>query len=81
MVFSFVHPKRLALRLFPRDNLATGYLPQNFLPRPTQTRRACYHRLMFNFGTPKTVGDWVVHILGGIIAIFLVWWMLRMYVL
>ena len=42
---------------------------------------ACYHRSMFNFGKPKTVGDWIIHIIGGIIAIFLVWWMLRMYVL
>ena len=36
---------------------------------------------MFNFGKPKTAGDWVVHIAGGIVAVFLVWWMLRMYVL
>jgi hypothetical protein len=44
-------------------------------------RGACYHRRMFNFGKPKTAGDWIVHIAGAIIAIFLVWWMLRMYVL
>ena len=36
---------------------------------------------MFNFGQPKTVGDWIVHIAGAIVALFLVWWMLRMYVL
>jgi hypothetical protein len=36
---------------------------------------------MFNFGKPKTVGDWIVHVAGAIVAIFLVWWMLRMYVL
>jgi len=42
---------------------------------------ACYHRWMFNFGRPKTVGDWVVHVAGALVAIFLVWWMLRMYVL
>jgi hypothetical protein len=36
---------------------------------------------MFNFGKPKTSGDWIVHIAGAIVAIFLVWWMLRMYVL
>ena len=41
---------------------------------------ACYHCVMFNFGTPKTVGDWIVHIAGGIVALFLVWWMLRIYV-
>jgi hypothetical protein len=42
---------------------------------------ACYHGRMFNFGKPKTVGDWMVHIAAGIVAIFLVWWMLRVYVL
>jgi hypothetical protein len=41
----------------------------------------CYHCRMFNFGKPKTAGDWIVHIAGAIVAIFLVWWMLRMYVL
>lgn len=44
-------------------------------------RKACYHCRMFNFGKPKTAGDWIVHIAGAIVAIFLVWWMLRMYVL
>jgi len=42
---------------------------------------ACYHCRMFNFGKPKTAGDWLVHIAGAIVAIFLIWWMLRMYVL
>lgn len=41
----------------------------------------CYHCRMFNFGKPKTAGDWIVHIAGAIVAVFLVWWMLRMYVL
>ena len=36
---------------------------------------------MFNFGKPKTSGDWVVHIAGAIVAIFLIWWMFRLYVL
>jgi len=36
---------------------------------------------MFNFGKPKTAGEWIVHIAGAIVAILLVWWMLRMYVL
>ena len=35
---------------------------------------------MFNFGKPKTAGDWLVHIAGAIVALFLVWWMLRVYV-
>jgi hypothetical protein len=42
---------------------------------------ACYHRRMFNFGKPKTVGDWTIHVAGAIVAIFLIWWMLRIYVL
>jgi hypothetical protein len=45
------------------------------------TQRACYDGRMFNFGKPKTVGDWMVHVFGAIVAIFLVWWMLRVYVL
>jgi hypothetical protein len=44
-------------------------------------RVPCYHRHMFNFGKPKTAGDWIVHVAGAIVAIFLVWWMLRIYVL
>jgi hypothetical protein len=43
--------------------------------------RACYDYRMFNFGKPKTAGDWIVHIAGAIVAIFLIWWMLRTYVL
>ena len=42
---------------------------------------SCYHCRMFNFGKPKTAGDWIVHIAGAIVAIFLIWWMLRVYVL
>ena len=41
----------------------------------------CYDCCMFNFGKPQTIGDWIVRIVGAIVAIFLVWWMLRMYVL
>lgn len=37
--------------------------------------------VMFNFGKPKTAGDWIVHVAGAIVALLLVWWMLRMYVL
>jgi hypothetical protein len=36
---------------------------------------------MYNFGKPKTAADWIVHIAGAVVAIFLVWWMLRVYVL
>jgi len=41
----------------------------------------CYHATVFNFGKPKTVGDWIVHVAGAVVALFLVWWMLRIYVL
>src|SRR5271166_2701 len=41
----------------------------------------CYDAIVFNFGRPRTAGDWIVHIAGAIVAIFLVWWMLRVYVL
>jgi hypothetical protein len=36
---------------------------------------------MFNFGKPRTVGQWTAHVVLGIVALFLVWWMLRLYVL
>jgi len=36
---------------------------------------------MFNFGKPKTPGDWIVHIAGAYSQYSLVWWMLRLYVL
>lgn len=41
----------------------------------------CYDATMFNFGKPQTPTDWLVHIAGAIVAIFLVWWMLKVYVL
>jgi hypothetical protein len=44
------------------------------------SRGPCYAGRMFNFGKPKTAGDWIVHVAGAIVAIFLVWWVLRMYV-
>jgi hypothetical protein len=45
----------------------------------------CYRRLlhcvtMFHFGKPKTAGEWVVHFVGAIIALFLIWWMFRLYI-
>jgi hypothetical protein len=35
---------------------------------------------MFNFGKPKSAGDWIVHVIGAVIALFLVWWMMHMFV-
>jgi hypothetical protein len=40
----------------------------------------CYRCRVFNFGRPKTSGQWIGHIAMAIIALFLVWWMLRVYV-
>jgi len=39
----------------------------------------CYHCRVFNFGRPKSTGQWVAHFAMAIIALFLVWWMLRVY--
>jgi hypothetical protein len=36
---------------------------------------------MFDFGKPKTAGQWMAHVVLGIVALFLVWWLLRLYVL
>jgi hypothetical protein len=36
---------------------------------------------MFNFGKPRTAGQWMAHAVLGIVALFLVWWLLRLYVL
>jgi hypothetical protein len=44
------------------------------------TKRECYHRRVFNFGKPKTAGDWIVHVIGAIIALFLIVWMVRLYI-
>jgi hypothetical protein len=35
---------------------------------------------MFNFGKPKTASDWIVHVIGALIAIFLIWWLLRLFI-
>jgi hypothetical protein len=36
---------------------------------------------MFRIGRPETPGQWIGHIVLAIVALFLVWWMLRVYVL
>jgi len=36
---------------------------------------------MFHFGRPRTPGQWIAHVLAVIMALFLVWWMLRLFVL
>lgn len=61
--------------------LAERWMSRHPSPDHVGPIRPCYHSPMFNFGQPKTTGDWIVHIAGAIIALFLVWWMLRVYVL
>ena len=34
---------------------------------------------MFNFGRPRNAADWIVHLVGALIAIFLIWWMLHFF--
>lgn len=36
---------------------------------------------MFKLGKPETAGQWIGHIVLGIIALALIWWMVRVYVL
>ncbi|HEX4322425.1 MAG TPA: hypothetical protein VHZ52_16045 [Acidobacteriaceae bacterium] len=35
---------------------------------------------MFNFGTPATPGQWIVRFLLAVVALSLVWWLLRVYI-
>jgi len=36
---------------------------------------------MFKLGKPETAGQWIVHIVLGIVALLMIWWLLRVYVL
>jgi hypothetical protein len=35
---------------------------------------------MFHFGNPKTPGQWLGHVVGVLVALFLIWWMLRLFI-
>ena len=35
---------------------------------------------MFRIGRPNTPGQWIGHLLLAIVALFLVWWLLQVYV-
>jgi hypothetical protein len=72
---------RLSRWRIRREEVREDYIRGGCDREAMALRSACYHCRMFNFGKPKTAADWIVHIVGAIIAIFLVWWMLRMYVL
>jgi hypothetical protein len=39
----------------------------------------CYHCDVFRIGRPGTPGQWIAHLALGIVALFLVWWLLRVY--
>ena len=41
----------------------------------------CYHSFVEKRTEPKTAGQWVRYIVVAVIALYLVWWMLRLYVL
>jgi len=49
--------------------------------KPSVRRPTCYHDLVENRTEPKTVGQWIRYVVVAVIALFLVWWMLRIYVL
>jgi len=36
---------------------------------------------MFNLGKPRTPGQWLGHVAMALVALFLVWWMIRIFVL
>jgi hypothetical protein len=40
----------------------------------------CWYLFVENRTEPKTAGQWVRYIVVAVIALFLVWWMLRLYV-
>jgi hypothetical protein len=53
----------------------------HFAEGPVREPGKCYHFRVFSLSRPKTPGQWIAHIGAGIIALFLVWWQLRVYVL
>jgi hypothetical protein len=55
--------------------------PEGPLSEMSIKQTECYDCPVFNFGRPKTAGQWMAHVVLGIVALFLVWWMLRLYVL
>lgn len=41
----------------------------------------CYYCAVLNLAKPKTAGQWMVHIVAALIALFLIAWLLRLYIL
>lgn len=40
----------------------------------SESKADCYDGRVFNFGKPKTAGDWIAHVLLVAVALFLLWW-------
>ncbi len=53
------------------------------VPKVDQTihGRHSYPPRMFRFGKPSTAGQWISHIIGALVAVFLIGWLLRIYIL
>ena len=49
--------------------------------RPFSAARSCYHRRMFRFGRPSTPLQWLGPVVMASVALFLIWWMFRAFVL
>jgi hypothetical protein len=84
--------KDAEVRAFGKTRWAYAYLAAAFRGDHAQSKTPvrdrtlkvaceCYDDFVFNFGNPKTPGQWIGHIIGAIVALFLIWWMLRLFVL
>jgi hypothetical protein len=60
---------------------AGGHSGRLFLSNSLLGFSTCYHDPVANRTEPKTAGQLVRYIVVAVIALFLVWWLLRMYVL
>jgi hypothetical protein len=61
-------------------------MPQVFVRRPLHKLKLCHQTRCYplsvpNRTEPKTIGQWIRYVVVAAIALFLVWWMLRLYVL
>ena len=52
-----------------------------FQYRRTNWPLTCLHQLVQNRTDPRTASQWIRYMVVAVIALFLVWWMLRLYVL
>jgi len=56
-------------------------LAQSWIHHAVVSPAGCYDCDVFNFGNPKTPGQWIGHIVVAVIGLFLIWWMLRLFIL